>query len=47
MICKKCHKFKPKRIWQQHQRLCVPIKEDLEHYTTSKTGGNQPKKKGT
>lgn len=44
-VCRKCHRFKSKRIHKQHQKKCIPSDSDMDHYLRSKTGGQQEYKK--
>lgn len=29
-VCKKCHKFKKKKVFARHKKTCIPKKEDIE-----------------
>ena len=44
-ICSKCHRFKRKKVFNRHKKVCVPTKGDIVRYSISKSSNLDEKRK--
>lgn len=38
VVCKHCGKFKRKKVYNRHRKVCIPSTEDLKHKSESSVG---------